>query len=107
MNLFINTGATALADAIVNSASDLTSVSRLPDVVYGDSEPLTVKFLSAASTYQSWTVAAGYVVSVSIGELGPDGGGAYVQTSSFADVTNGFSGRLAIVGDAIAGAIAS
>ena len=87
MNLFIYTGATRLNAAVVESATDLTPVARLPDLIVGDSEPVTVKFLSASGAYESWSGGGTYTLSISIGTLGADGIGAYFQTSSFTAVT--------------------
>lgn len=105
MNLFVYTGASNLAQAVVTSASDLTPVSPNPGLVFGDTEPLTLKFLSASGVYESWTLAGGYSVVVSLGEPNTDGSGAYVQTSNFADVTNGFSGALQLTTQSLAGAL--
>ncbi len=106
MNLFVYTGASALSSALVNSATDLTAISRAPDIAYGDSEPLAIQFLSAASTFEPWTVVGGYTVSVAVGPLGGDGAG-WPATSNFTFASNTFSGRLSLTGESIAGAIAA
>jgi hypothetical protein len=105
MNLFIYTGASRLNAAVVESATDLTPVSRLPDLIVGDSEPVTVKFLSASGTYESWSGGGTYTLSISIGALGADGVGAYFQTSSFTAVTNGWTGRLDLAASALRSAV--
>ena len=105
MNLFIYTGASRLNAAVVESATDLTPVSRLPDLIVGDSEPVTVKFLSASGAYESWSGGGTYTLSISIGALGADGVGAYFQTSSFTAVTNGWTGRLDLAASALRSAV--
>ena len=105
MNLFIYTGASRLNAAVVESATDLTPVSRLPDLIVGDSEPVTVKFLSASGAYESWSGGGTYTLSISIGALGADGVGAYFQTSGFTTVTNGWTGRLDLAASALRSAV--
>jgi hypothetical protein len=107
MNLFVYTGAATLNAAIVTSATDLTPLTRLPDVVFGDSEPITVKFLSAAGAYESFSGAGTHTLSVSIGDASALGAGAYLQTSTFTAITNGWSGRLVLTSDALRSAVAS
>ena len=107
MNLFIYTGAATLSTAIVTSATDLTPLARLPDVVFGDSEPVTVKFLSAAGVYESFSGSGSYTLSISIGDTGTTGAGAYYQTSTFTTITNGWEGRLTLASADLATATAA
>ena len=105
MDLFLYTGATDLTAAAVASASDVSTAATLPDLVFGDSEELNIYFLSAASSYESWTIAGGYTVTVGLGLGTTDSTEDYVTTSSFTDIANGFSGRLALTGEGLADAI--
>ncbi len=105
MDLFILTSSPDLTAAAVASAAAITTEATLPDLVFGDSEALTIKFLSAASTYESWTIASSYTVTAALGSGTTDGTQDLVSTSSFTDIANGFSGRLDLSGAALASAI--
>jgi hypothetical protein len=116
MNLFIYTGArdlvqcaatteadcNALIAALANptTTANATTLARIasgfPQMVLGDSEPLVVKFMSAASTYESWSGSSGYAVTASLGLLSHDGVENYAETDDFTAITNGWSGRLAL-----------
>jgi hypothetical protein len=116
MNLFIYTGApdlsncaaTTLADcnALIAALANPTTManantlarinSSFPQLVLGDNEPLVVKFLSAASTYETWSGDASYTLSASLGLPMHDGSEFYAQAGTFSTVTNGWSGRMAL-----------
>lgn len=107
MNLFVYTGAATLNAAIVTSATDLTPLTRLPDLIFGDAEPVAVKFLSASGTYESFSGSGTHTLSISIGEASEMGAAAYFQTSSFSTITNGWSGRLSLTTSALRSAVTS
>lgn len=85
-----------------NAATIARIAATVPQLVYGDNEELIVKFLSAASTYESWTIAGGYTVSAGLGLGTTDSTEDFVTTSTFTDVANGFSGRLNLDNDDLA-----
>ena len=99
------TGAATLNAAIVTSATDLTPLTRLPDLIFGDAEPVTIKFLSASGTYESFSGSGTHTLSISIGEASEMGAAAYFQTSSFSTITNGWSGRLSLTTSALRSAV--
>jgi hypothetical protein len=97
--LFIYTGATDLSAAAVTSAASVTPLVGPDDfrqLVLGTTEPLTVKFLSAASTYESWSDDPTYTVTASLGELTPDGLSLYAEATLDTAVADGKSGDLAL-----------
>lgn len=105
MILYIDTTASDLAQSAVASATDLTPADP-GELVLGDSEPLTLYFLTAASTYAAWTILAGYTVTVALGLTTTDSTQDLASTTAFTDITNGFTGRLALTATALADAIA-
>lgn len=97
--LFIYTGATDLSAAAVTSAASLTPLEgpgAFRQLVLGTTEPLTVKFLSAASTYESWSDDPTYTVTASLGELTPDGLALYTESALSTVVADGKSGDLVL-----------
>lgn len=105
MDLFIYTRATDLSEAALESAASVSTLATLPDLVLRDNAALTVKFVSAANTYESWTVAAGYTVTAALGGGTTASTQDYVTTSTFTDIANGFSGRLNLDSNDLANAI--
>ena len=125
MNLFIYTGApdlsncaaTTLADcnaliaALANpyTTANANTLSRInssfPQLVLGDSEPLVVKFLSAANTYETWSGDASYVLSANLGLPTQDGSEWYAQAGTFTTIANGWSGRMALSTEPLIGFI--
>lgn len=97
MDLLIYTGETNPAQSLVTSASDLTRLD-LPDdlrqLVLGTVEPLTVKFLSAASTYESFSADPSYVVVASLGYLTAEGLDVFAETTLSTAIADGKSGNL-------------
>jgi hypothetical protein len=98
MDLIIRTtGTTDLTAAAVVSASDLTPLTApqdLPQLTLGATEPVTVKFVSAASTYESWSGDATYAVMVTVGQVTADGTEGYAEATLDTTITNGKSGNL-------------
>lgn len=111
MDLFILTnGVTDLTAAAVTSASDVTPLSPpddLPQLVLGGTEPITLKFLTAASTYASFTADATYQMVVSLGKITADGTEDYAETELTTLITNGKSGNLALTSTALIDAFAA
>jgi len=105
MNLFIYTGASEITAAAVASASDLTPAT-LPQLVAGDTPSFTVKFLSALSAFESWSGQSGYTLSLSLGLPSSDGSFLCATNSTFSQVTNGWTGTLALTSHALANIIA-
>lgn len=105
VDLLLYTGATDLTDAAIATAASVSVLATLPELVLRDNEALTIKFLSAASTYESWTIAGGYTVSAVLGTGTTDGTQNYAAAGGFTDIANGFSGRIDLDQDDLAGAI--
>jgi len=102
MNLFIYTRATDLERAAVTSATDLTPVTDLDDLVFGDTEPLAIRLTEdAAGTVPAWCGTAGHSIDVSLGELSSTGSGDYANTASFTFADNVYSGSLNVGTDAM------
>lgn len=93
MNLFIDVTATDLSNSAVNSASDLTPVANLQDIVLGDNLPLTIVFTDGNGG-PSWAGNAAYTLSVGLGTLDANGGADYTGTTSFTTLGMGWTGFL-------------
>lgn len=99
MDLFIKTGVTDLTAAAVTSASDMTALvtpDGLPQLVLGTTEPVSVKFLTAASSYESWSGDATYTVTASLGAVTFNGLDNLAEGTLSTAITNGKSGYLAL-----------
>jgi len=95
MNLYIYTGATDLTEAAVTAANNLTAVTEFPALVYGDTEPLAIRFTTnATGTQPSWANVAGHVIDATVGELGSTGAERYAATSNFTYADNTYSGTI-------------
>lgn len=94
MILFIDTNATDKMLAAVTSATDLTAISQLEQLVLGDSEPFTISFLSAASTYPAWATDATYTVSLGLGFVTAGGTELWASGTASTIVGNTRTGRL-------------
>lgn len=109
MDLFIRTaGVTDLSAAIVTSASDMTALGapdQLPQLVLGTTEPITAKFLTGASAYETWTADPAYVVMASIGCITSDGTENLAEAELSTVIANGKSGSLALTTVALIDAI--
>lgn len=108
MDLLIYTGALDRSSAAATSASDLTALvgpDAFPQLVLGTTEPLTAKFLSAASTYESWSGDATYAVTASLGWLTPDGLQVFAEATLSTAISNGKSGELALTTTALCEAL--
>jgi hypothetical protein len=109
MDLFIlTTGVTDLSASAITSASNVTPLvppTGLPQLVLGTTEPITVKFLTAASTYETWSDDPAYDVIVSLGLITSDGLEDYVQTELATVITEGKSGSLQLTSDKLIAAV--
>lgn len=105
MDLFILTTATDLTAAAVTSASDLTPLTDTPEVVVGDTETFTVKFLTGAGAYASWAGQAGYSLSLSLGSPTPQGLSVYALDGGTTAIANGWSGDIALSSSALVSAL--
>lgn len=95
MNLYIYTGATDLTEAAVTAANNLTAVTEFPALVYGDTEPLAIRFTTDASgTQPSWANVTGNSIDVTVGELGSTGAERYAATSDFTYANNTYTGEI-------------
>ena len=110
MDLFIKTtGITDLTASAMTSASDVTALTTpdgLPQLVLGSTEPITLKFLTAASTYETWSDDATYQMIVSLGLVTSDGTENLAETELTTLVSDGKSGYLALTSTALIDAVA-
>jgi len=102
MDLFIRTaGVTDLSAAAVKSASDFTALSGpsdFPQLVLGVDEPVSLRFLSAVSTYEAWSDDPTYTMKVSLGQI-TAGGLRNLAESTIATVATDYkTGTLALTG---------
>lgn len=99
MDLLILTTAKDRSAAAITSASDTTALEGpegFPQLVLGSNEPLTLKFLSAASTYESWSADATYTMTASLGYLSATGLDVLTESTISTLITNGKSGTLSL-----------
>lgn len=94
MTLYIDTTAVDKMLAAVTSATDLTALSQVEQLTLGDSEPFTISFLSAASTYPAWVTDAAYTVSLGLGFVTAGGTEMWASGSASTIVGNTRTGRL-------------
>jgi len=98
MDLIIRTaGVTDLSAAAVTSASDLTALTapdELPQLVLGTTEPMTVKFVSAAGTFEAWSDDPAYSVMATLGGGTADGTDSYAEAAMDTVISDGKSGDL-------------
>lgn len=105
MDLLINTAALDKSAAAVGAAATflpLTGPDDFPQLVLGTTEPITLKFLSAASTFETWSDSLLYTMAVSIGRKTPTGLLDFADATLATVITNGKSGSLALTGSRIA-----
>ena len=110
MDLVIKTTSiTDLSAAAMTSVSDMTALTG-PDgfsqLVLGSTEPITLKFVTAASTYAAFTADATYQMIVSLGWISSDGLQDYAETELTTLISNGKSGNLALTSTALIDAVA-
>lgn len=104
MDTFILTSTKDRSAAAITSASDTTALvgpDGFPQLVLGTTEPITAKFLTSASAYESWSGDATYDVTVSLGALTADGLSAYSTATLSTAISNGKSGDLALTTQAL------
>lgn len=106
MDLIIRTtGTLDLTAAAVTSASDLTPLNPpddLPQLVLGTTEPITVKFVSAASTFEAWSDDPTYTVYASLGVVTSRGTDILSESVLSTVISDGKSGDLPVNTDALA-----
>lgn len=83
ITLLVNTGSTSVQTALVTTATDLSRVATAPEMVFGDTRDIAVKFLSGDNTFESWSGQNNYSVKIGIG---PSGG---VPTSGTFTISDG------------------
>jgi hypothetical protein len=108
MDLLIYTGAKDRSQSAATSASDVTALEGpddFPQLVLGTTEPLTAKFLSAASTYESWSDDSTYTVTASLGYLTSTGLDVFAEATLSTVISDGKSGDLALDTTALAEAL--
>lgn len=100
MDLIIRTaGVTDISAAAVTSASDLTALTapdELPQLVLGTTEPMTVKFVSAAGTFEAWSDDPTYEVMIALGIVTALGTDNYADAELATVISDGKSGNLAL-----------
>lgn len=109
MDLLILTSIKDRAASAITSASDVTPLSGpsdFPELVVGTTEPMTVKHLSAASTYETWSYDAAYTVVVALGIITAAGLKVYASgTLSSIISSQGKSGNLALTSSTLVNAL--
>lgn len=108
MELFILTSTKDRSAAAITSASDTTALvgpDDFPQLVLGTTEPLTTKFLSAASTYETWADDPTYTVTASLGALSADGLSVFAEGTLSTVITDGKSGELDLTTAALVDAV--
>lgn len=95
MDLVIYTAATDLANGFVTSKTDLTAVTDLGTLVFGDSEPISLQFTTAAAgTAPAWLGDNTYTVNLSLGLRTSTGEGLLAATNDFTFSVDTYSGHL-------------
>lgn len=92
---------TALADpsTSTNQATLDRIAAQFAQLVYGDTEPLSIRFCTDASgTAPSWAGVEGYTVEVTLGRPTEDGRSRMTATTSFTYASNTYTGSLPLVG---------
>lgn len=108
MDLFILTSTKDRSAAAITSASDVTPLvgpADFPELVLGTTEPLTVKFLTGASAYETWSDDPTYTVTASVGYLSADGLAVFAEGALSTVVSDGKSGSLSLNTVALADAL--
>lgn len=96
MILYIDTLAKDKTQAAMTALATYTAATELEQLVLGDSEPMVLHFLTAASTYASWVNDATYGVSVGLGVQDADASRLYTSTTTFTVSSTSRSGRLSL-----------
>ncbi len=110
MDLLILTTAldkSAAAMTSITNATALIPPGELPQLVIGTTEPITLKFLTAVSTYETWTADATYTMKVDIGALTANGLKVYASATIANLISNGKSGSIALTTAALVTAISA
>jgi hypothetical protein len=109
VDLYILTSIKDRAASAITSASNVTPLSGptdLPELVVGTTEPMTVRHLSAASTYETWSYAADHTVSVALGIITSAGIKVYASGTLSTVITDqGKSGSLALTSSTLVNAL--
>lgn len=109
MDLLILTSALDRSVAAITSATDtavLSGPDDFPQLVLGTTEPMTVKHLSAASTYETWSYDPTYTVKVALGNLTATGLDSFAEATLSTVITNqGKSGNLSLTTARLASAM--
>jgi hypothetical protein len=97
MELLILTSALDRSASAITSASNVTALAgpdAFPQLVAGTTEPITVKHLSAASTFESWSDDPLYTVIASLGKLTTSGLDVYAEATLSDVIADGKGGNL-------------
>lgn len=94
MILYIDTTAVDKMLAAVTSATDFTALPQIEQLVLGDSEPFTISFLSAPSTYPAWATDPTYTISLGLGFVTAGGTEMWASGSANTVAGNTRTGRL-------------
>lgn len=109
MDLYILTSIKDRTASAITSASNVTALSGptdFPELVVGTTEPITVRHLSAASTYESWSYSESYTIAVALGILTSAGIKVYASgTLGTVIPSEGKSGNLALTTSALVNAL--
>jgi hypothetical protein len=108
MDLFILTTALDRSAAAITSAAVVTPLvgpDDFPQLVLGTQEPFTVRHLSAAGAFETWSADPLYTVTVTLGRLSANGMDALATADLSSVVTNGKAGSLSLTTQALSDAI--
>lgn len=77
--LYINTRASSLDRALVQSESDLSPISTV-DLVVGDTRPVELFFVNGIGGFETWSGNAAYAPTLAVGDCGSPTGGTFTLT---------------------------
>ena len=107
--ILTNPDGTPIADkqaALVTSVSDSTPVADAGNLILGDSEPVTIKFTTGTAA-PAFAGDATYALGVALGLLSNNGVTNFSSNTAFAAITGGWSGRLAMDTQDLAGNVST
>lgn len=79
IQLFVNTGASALGSALVRGVADNQPIA-LGELVVGDGKEYELFFVDGKGNYEPWSGNAAYIPYIAIGQCGYPSGGTFTVT---------------------------
>jgi hypothetical protein len=105
MDLYLLTTAADKTCAAVTSATDLTVLGDIEDLVLGDIINVSTTYLTAASTYPAFAGGAGYTQSIILGVPTADGAKDYATSTAVSTDAHGWTSRLDLTNTELAAAV--